>query len=84
MSGLRQLRTYTAILCCSLIAAAICIVVANWGAQRWLRANPQFLMSEADRINENTRTVREEMITGDRAVEWYDLERADEVKPMWA
>lgn len=84
MTALRRLGTYVAILCCSLVAALTAVAIANWAAQGWLRANPRFLMSAADRVNENTRVVREGMITGDRAVEWYDLGHADEVRAMWA
>jgi lysophospholipase L1-like esterase len=40
-------------------------------------------MSQADRVNENTRNVRESMISPERAVSWYDLASAEEVKPMW-
>lgn len=81
---MRRAGTYAAIACCSLVAALLCVFASNWAAQRWLRSNPQFLMSEADRINENTRAIREGMISGSRAVEWYDLVGADEVPSMWA
>lgn len=83
-TAMHRVSTYAAIACCSLVAALLCVFATNWAAQRWLRANPQFLMSEADRINENTRAVREGMITGNRAVEWFDLSSADEVPAMWA
>lgn len=83
MRVVHRLGTYAAVLCCSLVAALLCVALANWAAQKWLRANPQFLMSAADRINENTRAVRESMVAGDRAVQWYDIRDAAEVPALW-
>ncbi len=67
----------------SLLMAVIVVLLLNAAAGRWLRANPDLLMTPQDRINENTRAVREAMISPANAVLWYDLQSADEVKPMW-
>lgn len=64
----------------------ICIALlfgANWIVEGYLRANPEILMTRAERINEQTRSVRESMIPSKKITEWYALESADELKPMW-
>lgn len=52
-------------------------------ATSYLQNNPGMLLSRAERINENTRAVREAMIPTDKITEWYDLERREHLKPMW-
>jgi lysophospholipase L1-like esterase len=80
---LRTLRSWTVVLCVSLVASIAGLLVANHLAAAWLTARPDLLMSPDDRINENTRAVRERMISPSQAVRWYDLASADDVKPMW-
>ena len=41
------------------------------------------LLSRAERINENTRSVREAMIPSDKITEWYDLEKSEHLRAMW-
>lgn len=68
------------------VALLVCIALlfaANWFAERHLQANPELLMTRDQRINENTRAVREAMIPKDRIKEWYALDSAEELKPMW-
>jgi lysophospholipase L1-like esterase len=79
----RSVLYVLSILSNSLVFALVTLLVANAFATIWLRARPELLMSSEDRINENTRAVREKMITPDQAVLWYDLGSPDEVKPMW-
>lgn len=80
---LRTLAATIGIVSASLIGAVLSILIANWSAEVWLQRHPGLLMSEADRINENTRAVREKMISPDKAALWYDLKSPDEVKPLW-
>ncbi len=80
---MKALGTYVGIVSTSLVICVLVLLLANRVAEGWLHRHPRILMSEADRINENTRAVREKMIPPDRAVLWYDLKSADEVRPMW-
>lgn len=74
---------YYAIVAVTVVSTVIALLLANALAEAYLRSNPQILMSEADRINENTRAIREAMIPPDKAKLWYDVKDASEVKPMW-
>lgn len=79
----RFLRNFIAGGSITLVSTLLAVFALNALATAWLRGHPEFLMSQADRVNENTRAIREAMITPDRAREWYALDSADEVKPMW-
>ena len=52
-------------------------------ATSYLQNNPGMLLSRAERINENTRSVREAMIPSDKITEWYDLEKSEHLRAMW-
>lgn len=80
---LRFPSVYIGIISTSLIGVFLLLLLCNWAAEAWLQRHPSTLMSEADRINENTRAVRESMIPLDKAALWYDLKSPDEIKPMW-
>jgi hypothetical protein len=80
---LQVARVYVGIASASLIVAVLLLLIGNWAAEAWLQRHPSILMSEVDRINENTRAVREKMISPEKATLWYDLKSPDEVKPMW-
>jgi hypothetical protein len=82
-SIISTIRQIVGIIAVSLIASVLLVFIANYGATIWLRNHPSFLMSEADRINENTRAIREKMISPENAKLWYQLKAAEEVKPMW-
>ena len=69
---------------------SVCLVVCvgilfglNWAAERYLRANPEILLTRAERINENTRAIRETMIPQDKIPEWYALESSSDLAAMW-
>lgn len=79
----RLLLSALSLLANSLVVAIVVLLLANALATVWLRANPELVMTAEDRINENTRAVRERMLTPEQAVAWYDLGSVDEVKPMW-
>jgi lysophospholipase L1-like esterase len=83
MSLRRAMASWVSILSVSVAVTVVALLVANAIAGAWLRRNPEFLMSREQRVHENTRAVREQMISPARAVLWYDLRSADEVKPMW-
>lgn len=80
---MQQIAHAVSTLCVTLAVCIAALLGANWAAERYLQANPEILMSRDERINENTRAVRESMIPKDRITEWYALESADELKPMW-
>src|SRR4051812_14791583 len=80
---MNSLSTYVGILCLSIVCAVAALFCANWASETWLQRHPRVLMSEADRINENTRALREKMIPPDKVLLWYDFRSADELKPMW-
>lgn len=81
---LRNIANYLSILCVTLVAAVVLLLIANVWAEAYLRNNPEILMTHADRVNESTRVVRETMIPHDKITEWYALATADDVKSMWA
>jgi len=74
---------YYAFAAVMLVSSLIMILLLNGGLTGYLRWHPQLLMSEADRINENTRAIREKMVPPDKALEWYDLQRPEQVAEMW-
>jgi len=78
-----QIGLYLSITCTTLVASVVFVLIMNVLATAYLRAYPEILMSYADRVNENTRAVREKMIPADKVAEWYDLDSTDEVKWMW-
>lgn len=80
---LNLVAVYAGIVSASVVAFVGLVLAGNWAAEAWLQRHPSILMSEADRINENTRAVREKMIPPDKATLWYDLESPNEVEPMW-
>jgi hypothetical protein len=67
----------------TLVSSLLLLLGFNAAVTAYLRGNPELLMSESDRINENTRAVREKMIGPERAREWFALESEAEVQPMW-
>jgi hypothetical protein len=81
--ALPELGSVFTITCVSLVGVLVILLLANWAASGYLRANPDILLSRAERINENTRSVREKMIPPDKIAEWYDFTSADELQPMW-
>lgn len=81
--SVRTFASYLAIVSMSLVASIGLLFGLNWLAQVYLRANPEILMTTAERVNENTRAVRENLVSPEQAVLWYDLQSFDEVKPMW-
>lgn len=83
MRLLRETGVVILVVCVTLVAALPLVYLANLGAEAYLRANPEILMSRAERINENTRSVREAMIPRDKIAEWYDLDSPNDLKPMW-
>ncbi len=80
---LRYVAGYSSIACVTLVLAAISLVAGNYAAESYLRANPRILMTHQDRVNENTRAVRESMIPPDKVSEWYAFDSPNELKPMW-
>jgi hypothetical protein len=72
------------VVCISIVVTILLILVANGIASWYLQKYPDFLMSEADRVNENTRIIRENMITPEKSMEWYDLKASDDLKEMWS
>lgn len=58
-------------------------LVLNICALKLLRKYPYLSLSLAEKVNENTRTVREKMIPSDKIAEWYDLNSKDDLRPMW-
>ncbi len=81
--ALPEMGSTLTITCVSVVIALLLVLAANWGAGIYLRATPEILMSLAERTNENTRSVREKMIPPDKIIEWYDLEAAEDLGPMW-
>jgi hypothetical protein len=77
------LSTYYSIAAVTVFTTIACLVVANGLAQSFLRSHPEILMTAADRQNENTRAIREQMIPPEEAKIWYDLDAGGEVKAMW-
>lgn len=75
---------YVSILSVTLVVALILIALGNLAAEAYLKANPEILMTHADRVNESTRAVRENMIPPDKVIEWYALDSPQDVTPMWA
>lgn len=67
----------------SVVSTLAILLLANFLAGKFLNSNPELLLSPEDRINENTRTVREAMISPKDAVSWFDLESGNEAKAMW-
>ena len=80
---IRNVRLYYGIGAITLVSCLLMLYAVNEGITLFLRNHPALLMSEADRINENTRAIREKMIPPEKAVEWYDLERPEQVTEMW-
>ena len=74
---------YYGIITVTLVSCLLAIFALNEGLTHYLQKHPALLMSEADRINENTRAIRETMIPPDKALEWYDLQRPEQVSEMW-
>lgn len=81
--NIRMLAVYAGIVSTSLVGVVALLLISDWAAEVWLQRHPSVLMSEADRINENTRAVREKLIPPDKATLWYDLQSPDEVGLMW-
>ena len=84
MIKIDSVARYVSIVCVTLVATGLGLVAGNYVAEAYLRANPEILMTYEDRVNENTRAVREKMIPQDKITEWYALDSPEEVKPMWA
>ena len=80
---IRNVRLYYGIGAITLVSCLLMLYAVNEGITLFLRNHPALLMSEADRINENTRAIREKMIPPEKALEWYDLERPEQVAEMW-
>jgi lysophospholipase L1-like esterase len=79
----KKFYAYFAILSISLTISILIILLVNEFASILLRNNPELVMAPESRINENTRAIREKMINDNQAVLWYNLDSANEVKPMW-
>ncbi|MGE4165614.1 MAG: hypothetical protein AB7E67_06485 [Xanthobacteraceae bacterium] len=75
--------SYYVIAAVTIVTMAALLLIGNQLAQIYLRSNPYLLMTADDRINENTRAVREKMIPPEKATLWYDLRPGDDVKAMW-
>lgn len=80
LGGLATTLTVTAVCALTLIGGFTALNV--WSAG-YIRANPDALLSRDERINENTRAHRLTMIPHDRIVEWYDLEKPDDLAGLW-
>lgn len=74
---------YYVIVVTAIVTTIVVLLIGNQFAQAYLRTHPRLLMTAADRLNENTRAIREKMIPPDKAKLWYDLKAAGEVKAMW-
>lgn len=83
MTSFRAIGGLVTVTCVSIVFTLLALFGANELAAIYLRKHPELLQTHADRINENTRGIRETMITPERAIAWYDLKSPDEVKPMW-
>ena len=81
--ALKTVGQYYLIIAVTVSSFLFLLLVFNEGMTYYLQRHPKMLMSAADRINENTRAIREEMIPSDKVVEWYDLQHPSQVKDMW-
>ena len=61
----------------------VAIIAATPFAKMYIKNNPDIMMSKADRINQNTRSTRENLIPEDKITEWYDLSSPDELQQMY-
>ena len=80
---MKQITVAISSVCVTLLLCIVLLFAANWLAEKHLRANPEILMTRDQRINENTRSVREAMIPKDKIAEWYALDSAEELSAMW-
>lgn len=80
---MKALRSGIASVSTTLVVCILILVALNWVSEAYLRANPDILLTRDQRVHENTRSVRENMIPRDKITEWYDLESADDLHPMW-
>ena len=81
---IKSAALYYVIVAVTLASGLLAVLALNEFLAFYLRLHPELLMSEADRLNENTRAIREKMIPPEKALEWYDLEKPEDVAEMWA
>jgi lysophospholipase L1-like esterase len=80
---IRIVGLYYRIVAITLVSCLLALYAINEGLTVFLRKHPDLLMTEADRINETTRSIREKMISPEKALDWYDLERPEQVAELW-
>lgn len=77
------LKKYTTIILYSLTISLIIFIILNYLSEVYVRNNPEILYSRDQRIDENTRFIREKLIPQEFVTEYYALENADDVTEMW-
>jgi len=67
----------------SIILFFLILIASGPLAKLYIKNYPEVVMSPADRINQNTRAVREALIPYDKIAEWYDFEDPAEMALWW-